>query len=61
MMSATEAIVVALVVGGAVFYLARLAWIRFCGRGAGCCGGCPVGGAKIRLAGQAKQESIGER
>jgi hypothetical protein len=50
-----------LVVGGAIFYLARRAWVRFGGRGAGCCGGCPVGSPKIRLAGEAKRESIGER
>ena len=61
MMSMTEAIILALVVGGAIFYLARRAWVRFGGRGAGCCGGCPVGGPKIRLAGEAKRESIGKR
>jgi hypothetical protein len=61
MMSVTEVIILTLVVGGAIFYLARRAWVRFGGRGAGCCGGCPVGSPKIRLAGEAKRESIGER
>jgi hypothetical protein len=61
MMSMTEAALLALVVGGAIFYLARRAWVRFGARGAGCCGGCPVGSPKIRLAGEAKRESIGER
>jgi hypothetical protein len=60
MMSATEAIILALVVGGATFYLVRRAWVRFAGRSPGCCGGCPVGSPKIRLAGEAKRESIGE-
>ena len=58
-MSVTEAIVLALIVAGAVFYLVRRAWVRFAGRGAGCCRGCPVGGEKIRLAGETKRESIG--
>jgi hypothetical protein len=61
MMSTTEATLLALVVGGAIFYLARRAWVRFGGRRSGCCGGCPVGSPKIRLAGEAKRESIGER
>jgi hypothetical protein len=61
MMSMTEATLLTMVVGGAIFYLARRAWVRFGGRGAGCCGNCPVGRPKIRLAGEAKRESIGER
>jgi hypothetical protein len=41
-MSAAESIVLALIEGGAFFYLARRAWQRFAGRGSGCCGRCPV-------------------
>lgn len=40
MNSAVETILVTLVVAGALFYLARLAWTRF--RGGGCCGQCPA-------------------
>jgi hypothetical protein len=53
-----EAILVGLAIAGALFYLGRRAWRRLAGRGAGCCGNCPVGPDKIRLVGRGDRESI---
>lgn len=61
MMSALEIILVASVVGAAVFYLVRRLWMSWRGIRAGCCGHCPLGGRKIPLAGRSGRGSIGIR
>ena len=47
-----EALLLVIVVGGAIFYLGRRAWLRLRGARGSCCGGCPVGPPKIGLAGR---------
>ena len=47
-----EALLLVIVVGGAIFYLGRRAWLRLRGARGSCCGGCQVGPPKIGLAGR---------
>lgn len=47
-----ETLLLVIVVGGALFYLGRRAWLRLRGARGSCCGGCPLGSSKIGLAGR---------